>query len=230
LLRDEDKAGLNMIVTLEAFVLTFGALIAFAGLVLLFLRKEQSQNKIKLFGQEFEISTPALVVFLTGCAVFVMPLVAPIKNLGRAIVTIGIPTDVHKNGPLNGPPLPNSPSPQAKAQTIFEGVVANVTRFEKNDDLVTLELTLQNTTPDTVSFCVEPTKAKLIDEGTGNSWYQRHSGGKVSCFQKGNLASGKSHIAWMKFKIDDPEPKSCTLALPILLRGTLENLVFEKRS
>jgi hypothetical protein len=46
----EDKAGLNMIVTLHAFVMAFGALIASAGLVLLFLRKEQAQNKIKLLG------------------------------------------------------------------------------------------------------------------------------------------------------------------------------------
>jgi hypothetical protein len=69
--------------------MVFGAVIAIAGLLLLFLRKEQAQNKIKLFGQEFEISTPALVVFLAGCAVFVMPLVISIKNIYQPVVIIG---------------------------------------------------------------------------------------------------------------------------------------------
>jgi hypothetical protein len=209
-----------MRVTLQAFVMTFGALIAIAGLVLLFFRKELAQTKIKIWTHELEISTPALVVFLTGCAVFVMPLVVPIKNLDRPIIIIGTPT--------NGPPPPNGS--QAGAETIFEGVLVNVTRFEKSDDLVTLELTLQNRTRDTVPFCVEPYRAKLIDEGTGKSWTELHYGGVVSCSHKGNLASGKSHMAWMIFKIDGPEPKSCTLSLPILRGERLEKLVFEKRS
>jgi hypothetical protein len=218
-----------MIITLQAFVMAFGALIASAGLVLLFLRKEQAQNKIKLLGQEFEISTPALVVFLAGCTVFVMPLVVPIKNLDKPVVIIGPQarehlSEEHEQERRNGQPQP------AGAQTIFEGVVANVTHFEKIGDLVTLELTLQNTMPHTVAFCIEPWNAKLIDEGTGESWNELHYGGTVPCFNKGNLASGKSHIAWMKFKIDGPEPKSCALSLPILLRGRVENLVLEKRS
>jgi hypothetical protein len=225
----EDEAGLNMIVTLQAFVMAFGALIASAGLVLLFLRKEQAQNKIKLLGQEFEISTPALVVFLAGCTVFVMPLVAPIKNLDRPMVIIG--PQVREHPPSEpGKEPPNGQARPTGEQTIFEGVVANVTRFEKSGDLVTLELTLQNTMPHTVSFCVEPWDSKLIDEGTGESWKELHYGGAVPCFKKGNLASGKSHIAWMKFKIEGREPKRCTLSLPILLRGRLENLVLEKRS
>jgi len=78
-----------VMVTLQAMVMVFGAVIASTGLVLLFLRNEQAQNKIKLFGQEFEISTPALVVFLAGCAVFVMPLVISIKNIDQPVIIVG---------------------------------------------------------------------------------------------------------------------------------------------
>jgi hypothetical protein len=78
----------NATVTLQTMVMAFGAVIASAGLVLLFLRKEQAENKIKLLGQEFEISTPALVVFLAGCFVFVMPLVIPIENFDKPMVII----------------------------------------------------------------------------------------------------------------------------------------------
>src|SRR5262249_38274952 len=69
-----------MNVYLYAVVMIFGVLVAGTGLILLFLRKEQGENKIKLFGQEFQISTPALVVFLVGCAIFIIPLVLPIPN------------------------------------------------------------------------------------------------------------------------------------------------------
>ena len=82
-----------VMVTLQAMVMVFGAVIASAGLLLLFLRKEQAQNKIKLFGQEFEISTPALVVFLVGCAVFVMPLVISIKNIDKPVIIVGPPSE-----------------------------------------------------------------------------------------------------------------------------------------
>jgi hypothetical protein len=100
LLGVKDNTGLNVIVTQQAFVMVFGALIACAGLILLFVLKEQAQSKIKLFGQEFEISTPALVVFLAGCAMVVLPLVVPIKNLDKPIVIF--------NSGTNGspPPLP----------------------------------------------------------------------------------------------------------------------------
>ncbi len=79
---------MNATVTLQTMVMAFGAVIAIAGLVLLFLRKEQADSKVKLLGQEFEISTPALVVFLAGCFVFVMPLVIPIRNLDKPMVII----------------------------------------------------------------------------------------------------------------------------------------------
>ena len=70
----------DMIISQHAIVMVFGALLAIAGIVLLVIRNDQAQNKIKLLGQEFQISTPALVVFLAGCGVFILPLVMPSKN------------------------------------------------------------------------------------------------------------------------------------------------------
>ncbi len=66
-----------MAITQYAMVMVFGALVAGAGLVLLVVRNEHAENKIKLFGQEFQISTPALVVFLVGCGIFITPVLAP---------------------------------------------------------------------------------------------------------------------------------------------------------
>jgi hypothetical protein len=67
-------------VTQVAIVMLFGAIVAAFGLALLYFRREQAQNRIKLFGQEFQISTPALVVFLVGCAIFILPVVLHMPN------------------------------------------------------------------------------------------------------------------------------------------------------
>jgi hypothetical protein len=49
-----------MVVTVQAIVMLFGALTAVVGVLLLFLRQEGGRNTIRIIGQEFEISTPAL--------------------------------------------------------------------------------------------------------------------------------------------------------------------------
>jgi hypothetical protein len=78
-----------MIVTVQTILMLFRALVTVAGLLLLFLRNENVQNKIELFGQEFEISTPALAVFLSGCLIFVMPLLRPMEQLDRPAIVPG---------------------------------------------------------------------------------------------------------------------------------------------
>jgi hypothetical protein len=69
-----------MTISLHGMVMVFGAFLAVAGLFLLVLRKEQGQNRIRLFGQQFQVSTPALVVFLAGCAIFILPFAIPSRN------------------------------------------------------------------------------------------------------------------------------------------------------
>jgi hypothetical protein len=97
--------GVNIIVTQRAFLMGFGALIAIAGLVLLVLRKEQAQNRVRMFGMEFDISTPALVVFLAGCGLFVTPSFVSIKNIDTPIITIG---------PKSATNTPAPPEPDGK--------------------------------------------------------------------------------------------------------------------
>lgn len=158
--------------------------------------------------------------------------------LGLTFVVIGLAIHLTKEAQLSPtpptPPTTLEPKPEmpqslaAEAQTIFEGVVANVTRFEKTGELVTLELTLRNTTPDIVSFCVDPWQASLIDELTGDSWEEAHYGGDINCGNKKELAMGQSHAVWIKFQIRNPEKRKFALSLPIL-RRPIENLTLERR-
>jgi hypothetical protein len=67
-------------------VMAFGALIALAGLWLLFTRQEAGANRLKILGQEFEISTPALVVFLVGSAIFVLPFFLPRQDATNVVI------------------------------------------------------------------------------------------------------------------------------------------------
>ena len=80
-----------MVVTIQAIVMIFGALIAAVGVLLLFLRQESGRTTIRIVGQEFEISTPALVVFLCGCVIFVLPLLRPMEGLNRPAFVFGSP-------------------------------------------------------------------------------------------------------------------------------------------
>jgi hypothetical protein len=54
-------------------VMVFGALMAIAGIVLIFYAKSPGSNRIRAFTVEFELSTPALVVFLAGCGLMLSP-------------------------------------------------------------------------------------------------------------------------------------------------------------
>jgi hypothetical protein len=64
----------------EILVMSFGAVVSLAGLWLLFLRKEGAVNRIKVLGQEFELSTPALIVFIVGAGIFVLPFFGPLSG------------------------------------------------------------------------------------------------------------------------------------------------------
>ncbi len=64
-------------------VMIFGGLLAAAGVLLLVFTRTPGANRIKAFGVEFELSTPALVVFLAGCALVIAPfVVGPREEIG----------------------------------------------------------------------------------------------------------------------------------------------------
>src|SRR5437879_5851662 len=100
----------------QAIVMTFGAMIAVAGLVLLFYRTEEGKNRIKLFGQEIEISTPGVLVFLVGSGIFVMPFVLPLQKLrddGLPSAPVTAPVTV---APLKPSP-PSAPGTETPAKS-----------------------------------------------------------------------------------------------------------------
>jgi hypothetical protein len=122
-----------MVITQLALLMAFGAFVAVVGLALLYLRKEQAENKIKFLGQEFQISTPALVVFLVGCAIFVLPSVIQMQT--QTVYSFERPWQ-HKGGENGG----------------SSGVVTNGEEHEPNDRITeATEVKLGSLTKGTVS-------------------------------------------------------------------------------
>jgi hypothetical protein len=72
-------------------VMVFGALMAVAGVVLIFYAKSPGSNRIRAFTVEFELSTPALVVFLAGCGLMLSPF---LLEQSIAVDPTGSPADV----------------------------------------------------------------------------------------------------------------------------------------
>ena len=61
-------------------VMGFGAVVALLGLGLMYFGNQKGRNTIKAFGAEFVLSTPALVVFVVGAAILVLPFVRPMEE------------------------------------------------------------------------------------------------------------------------------------------------------
>ena len=55
--------------TMQWIAVAFGIVVAIVGLLLFVYRKEEGSNRVKVLGQEVELSKPALVIFIVGCAV-----------------------------------------------------------------------------------------------------------------------------------------------------------------
>jgi hypothetical protein len=58
-------------------VMIFGGAIAVAGILLLFYVKSESATRITIAGFQVELTAPALVVFLGGCALIIAPALLP---------------------------------------------------------------------------------------------------------------------------------------------------------
>jgi len=93
-------------------------------------------------------------------------------------------------------------------QTRVAGVVANITRFEKSEEFIEMELTLQNTSSRTAYVCAEVRSTNLIDQTTGESWKPHHYAGQ-DCQRLNVNQSGR---VWMKFEIPDPEKRIFSLS------------------
>lgn len=63
-------------------IMAVGAVTMTIGVLLMIFSPTQGANRIKFFGQEAEVSTPALIVFIVGAALLVVPLVMPADGTG----------------------------------------------------------------------------------------------------------------------------------------------------
>ena len=90
-----------------------------------------------------------------------------------------------------------APQPPAAEQTQYDGVVATITRFEQDGALLTVEITVQNTSDKRMQVCTRASSARLIDQATGESWEALHGGGELS--QCGRVNAHQSTGVWMQF-------------------------------
>ena len=58
-------------------VMAFGGLLAVIGVVLFVRKGTEGTNVIKMFGFEFQLSGSALVIFVIGIIVFILPFIRP---------------------------------------------------------------------------------------------------------------------------------------------------------
>ena len=69
-----------MINIVQWIVMGFGMMLALAGLLLFVFRKEEGNNRVKVLGQEVELSKPALVILICGCAMVIAAFWLPGKK------------------------------------------------------------------------------------------------------------------------------------------------------
>jgi pyruvate/2-oxoglutarate dehydrogenase complex dihydrolipoamide acyltransferase (E2) component len=103
-------------------IMAFGAVIALAGLVMLFRgRGQEGRNVVKILGAEFDLSNSAVVVFLAGVAIFVAPLFLSQylpSNVPSPSAPPAAPSEIP--GPTPTPQQPTTspaPAPQEPAAT-----------------------------------------------------------------------------------------------------------------
>jgi hypothetical protein len=176
------------------FVMLFGALIAAAGIALFYIGKGSGQNRLILFGQTFEVSTPALVIVILGCGVFVMPALLPLREK----------TESPEKGVVDKRTVPELVHGPRVRQTTTEGVSAKLTEFSFKDDIATLRVMFSNTTDHDVDFCTRPDAWKIIDNSNPAAcgWPLLASGGDAICDTDGwhQMQPRGSLSAWARMR------------------------------
>jgi hypothetical protein len=171
-------------------------------------------------------------LLLIGLALYIIPLLPP-ERQGRAVLIAGgllaimgalyiVPGLIPTPSPSNQQGTGTQESLRPGIQTQYPSVTANIKRFEKTGELVTLELTVQNNSDEKFLICAHSRLAELIDQTTGQSWRALNSGGGVG--DCGWLDANGSSGAWMQFKISNPDEKTFSLSSRLFntLVGNLE--------
>jgi hypothetical protein len=133
------------------------------------------------------------------------------------------------NRPFEGLAMSRSPPPTQSVQgggprqeTRVTGVVAELARFVRTENLTTAEVAFRNTGLEPVKFCFG--SWKLIDEKTGEKWRPAADGGDVPCYQAKALAPGTTHVAWAKFKSDSASANKYSVDVEGILNRPFEGL------
>jgi hypothetical protein len=161
---------------------------------------------VKLLGMEFELSTPALAVFLVGSGLFVLPHFLPRADTPQSARSA--PSPPEPSSTSNG--APERQEVLGKHATRIDEIVAILMRFDDAGGLLTLEIELvneSNASPRSRQF-ISLGGAKLIDERSKMYWRARHYGGQ---FNSQELGGGERTIIWAKFDLASSRPEFLTL-------------------
>jgi hypothetical protein len=85
-------------------VMIFGGVLAVVGVLLLIFKRTDGANRVSALGIDFELSTPALVVLLVGCAMMVAPSIIgqkdePDSKDDDAVIDAPWPTRIRDTAP-----------------------------------------------------------------------------------------------------------------------------------
>ncbi len=149
-----------------------------------------------LFGQTIELSTPALVIILLGCGIFVMPTLLPLlinkdeseqhsKEVSRT-ADVDIPSSGRAVHPANSATKSTGAASDwsnVPYQTIVPGVSGRITRFSFHNAKATVEVAFQNDSNHDTNFCSHPDSWRINDEINSASygWPLLDSGGTAVC-------------------------------------------------
>jgi hypothetical protein len=193
--------------TQQIVTMVFGAAVAVAGIALMFFgRSENSRNHVKLLGMEFELSTPALAVFLVGSGLFVLPHFLPRADSPQS--DRSMPPPPEPSSTSNG--APERQKALGKRATRIDEIVAILKRFDDAGGMLTLEIELvneSNVPPRSRQF-ISLSGAKIIDERSEMYWRPRHYGGR---FNSQDFGGGERTIIWAKFDLAPSRPEFLTL-------------------
>ena len=199
--------------TQQIVTMVFGAAVAVSGIALMFFgRSESSRNHVKLLGMEFELSTPALAVFLVGSGLFVLPHFLPRADAPQSARSMPPPEPSSRS---NG--VPERQEALGRRATSIDEIVAILKRFDDAGGLLTLEIEFVNESkefPRSRQF-ISLGGAKIIDERSGMYWRPRHYGGR---FNSQGFGGGEREVIWAKFDVAPSRPEFLTLDANFLER------------
>jgi hypothetical protein len=196
-LRLAETSTLNM----SAVEMFFGALVAITGIALFYLGKGSGQSRFIVFGQTVELSTPALVIIILGCGIFVLPVVLPIwlpdqhaASSDAASPSSKPPVRAEAKDPATKPPRTDG-----AYMTTVPGITAEITKFAYQDATVSIEIIFHNASGHDATFCTRVDAWRITDEVNPRAcgWPLLGSSGNAVCSDSNQeeMTPGDSAIA-----------------------------------